>query len=152
VKAFYTRCSSIPVQQVPIIFTEMYIRWQWMSIAVCRNKVSDKCLCCGRYYKFDLFFIWRNSPLWARASSFTRFLYHTQRRTTVGRTLLDVWSARHREFYLTKHYSHNRQTSMPPVEFEPKISAGERPQTYALPRGHWDRHNFETYRYKMSSS
>jgi hypothetical protein len=30
---------------------------------------------------------------------------------------------------------------MPPVEFEPTISAGERPQTYALDRaaGHWDR-------------
>jgi hypothetical protein len=26
---------------------------------------------------------------WARASSFTRFLDHTQRRTTVSRTLLD---------------------------------------------------------------
>jgi len=30
---------------------------------------------------------------------------------------------------------------MPPVEFEPTILAGERPQTYALDRaaGHWDR-------------
>jgi hypothetical protein len=29
---------------------------------------------------------------------------------------------------------------MPPVEFEPTISAGKRPQTYALDRavGHWD--------------
>ena len=34
-------------------------------------------------------FIWRNSPQWARASSFTRFLDHTQRRATVGRTPLD---------------------------------------------------------------
>ena len=33
-------------------------------------------------------FVWRNSPTpqWARASSFTRFLYHTQRRTT-GRVI-----------------------------------------------------------------
>jgi hypothetical protein len=30
--------------------------------------------------------------------------------------------------------THNRQTSMPPVRFEPTISAGERPQTYALHR------------------
>jgi hypothetical protein len=29
---------------------------------------------------------------------------------------------------------HTRQTSMPPVEFEPTISAGERLQTYALDR------------------
>jgi hypothetical protein len=32
---------------------------------------------------------WRDSPQWARASSFTKFLDHTQRRTTVGRTPLD---------------------------------------------------------------
>ena len=35
------------------------------------------------------YFIWRNAAQWARAFSFTRFLGHTQRRTTVGRTLLD---------------------------------------------------------------
>ena len=31
-------------------------------------------------------------------------------------------------------HTHNRQTSMHPVGFEPTISAGERPQTYALDR------------------
>ena len=62
------------------------------------------------------------------------FLDHTQRRTTVGRTLLDEWSARRRDLYLTTHNTQNRQTSMPPVGFEPTISAGERPQTYALDR------------------
>jgi len=36
--------------------------------------------------------------------------------------------------YLTTHNTHNRQTSMPPVGFEPTISAAERPQTYALDR------------------
>ena len=36
-----------------------------------------------------VFLIWRNSLQWAKASSFTRFLDHTQRRTTVGRTPLD---------------------------------------------------------------
>ena len=55
------------------------------------------------------------------------FLDHTQRRSTVGRTPLDEWSARRRDLYLTIHDTHNRQISMPPVEFEPKISAGERP-------------------------
>jgi hypothetical protein len=29
------------------------------------------------------------APQWARASSFTRFIDYTQRRTTVGRTPLD---------------------------------------------------------------
>ena len=55
-------------------------------------------------------------PRWARASSFTWFLDHTQRRTTVGSTPLDEWSARCRE----------------PVGFEPTNSAVEWPQTYAV--------------------
>jgi hypothetical protein len=79
-------------------------------------------------------FFWLNSPQWAWDSSFLRFLDHTQRRITVGRTPLDEGTARNREFYLTTHDTHNRQTSMPPVVFEPTISAGERPQTYALDR------------------
>jgi hypothetical protein len=36
-------------------------------------------------------FFWRNNPQWAGASSFTRFLDHTQRCTTVGRAPLDEW-------------------------------------------------------------
>ena len=49
-----------------------------------------------------------DSPQWARFSSFTRFLDHTQRRTTIGRTPLDEWSARRRDLYLTTHNTHNR--------------------------------------------
>jgi hypothetical protein len=62
---------------------------------------------------------------WATASSFTRFLGHTQRHTAVGRIPLNEWSARRRDLYLTTHNTHIRQASMPPVEFEPTISAGE---------------------------
>jgi len=40
---------------------------------------------------------WHNSPQWARASSFTRFLDHTRRSTTVSRTPLDEWSACRRD-------------------------------------------------------
>ena len=57
---------------------------------------------------------------------FLVFLDHTQRRSTDGRIPLDEWSARRRDLYLTTHDTHNRQISMPPVGFEPKISAGER--------------------------
>jgi hypothetical protein len=57
----------------------------------------------------------------------TRFLDHTQRRATVSRTPLDKRSARRRDLYLTTHSTHNRQTSMPPVGFEPTIAAGELP-------------------------
>ena len=63
---------------------------------------------------------------------FLMFLDHTQRRSTVGRTPLYEWSACRGDLYLTTHNIHNRQTSMPPVGFEPTISAGERPQTYSL--------------------
>jgi len=55
------------------------------------------------------------------------FVYHTQRRNTVGRTPLDEWSSRGRELYLTTRKTHNRQTSMPLVGFELTISASERP-------------------------
>ena len=74
------------------------------------------------------------APNGAIASSLTRFLDHTQRHTTFGRTPLDERSARCRDLYLTTHNTHNRQISMPPVAFEPTISAGERPKTYALDR------------------
>ena len=57
---------------------------------------------------------------------FLMFLDHTKRRSTVGRTPLDEWSARRRDLSLTTHDTHNRQISMPPVGFEPTISAGER--------------------------
>ena len=83
---------------------------------------------------FVCFLAQQPPPPVRRASSITRFLDHTQRSTTVGKTPLDVWSARRRDLYLTTHNTHNRQTSMPPVGFEPTISASERPQTYALDR------------------
>ena len=60
------------------------------------------------------------------------FLDHTRRRTTVGRTPLDEWSALRRDLCLTTHDTHNRQISMPLVGFEPTISAGERPQAAHL--------------------
>ena len=59
---------------------------------------------------------------------FFMFLDHTQRRTTVGRTPLDEWSARRRDLYLTTHDTYNGQIFMPPVGFKPTISADERPQ------------------------
>jgi len=62
------------------------------------------------------------------------FLDHAQRHTTVGRTLLDEWSARLRDHYLTTHNTHKRQTFTPLAGFEPAISTGERSQTYALDR------------------
>ena len=64
-----------------------------------------------RCYNSPFFILyWRYNSLWvcilqpssgAIASSRMRFLDHTQRRTRVGRTPLDEWSARRRDLYLT---------------------------------------------------
>jgi hypothetical protein len=73
-------------------------------------------------------------PQWARASSFTKFLDHTQWCATVCRTPLGERSARRRDLYLTTHNTYNRQTSMRPAGFESTVSAGERLQTHVLDR------------------
>jgi hypothetical protein len=82
-------------------------------------------------YMHTFSFLWRCCPTRAMETSFLRFLDHTERRSTVGRTPLDEYSARGRELYLTTHNNHNRKSSMPPAGFEPTIPAGERLQTYA---------------------
>ena len=52
------------------------------------------------------FFLWRCDPTRVMASSFLRFLDHTQRHTTAGRTPLDEWSTHCRDLYLTTHNKH----------------------------------------------
>jgi hypothetical protein len=59
-------------------------------------------------------------------------LDHTHTHTTVSRTPLDEVSASHRDLYLTTQTLYKRQTSMPPVGFEPMIPASTQLQTYAL--------------------
>ena len=54
---------------------------------------------------------------------------HTHAR---DRTLLEELSTRRRNLYLMTHNTHNRQTSMPTVGFEPTITASERLQNYTL--------------------
>ena len=84
-------------------------------------------------YLFFLFpFLWHRSPTQARATSFFKFLDHTQWHITVGRTPLDEWSARRKDLYLATHNTQNRQTSMSPEGFEPTIPSIGRPQTLAL--------------------
>jgi len=65
-----------------------------------------------QYTKVFLFcFLWRCSPTRAMASPFLRFLDHTQRRITVGRTPLDEWTTRRRDLYLTTH-KNSQQTNI----------------------------------------
>ena len=92
----------------------------------------------NNYYIFC--FLWRCGPTWAMASSFTRFLDHTQRRITVSRTPLDEWSARRRDLYLTSHNTHNSKTPMPPSGIRThNLSRREAADLRLIPRGHWDR-------------
>ena len=77
-------------------------------------------------YSIIFFFLWCCSTLQGLASSNLRFLDHTQRRITVGRTPLGERSARRRDLYLITNNTRSRKTSMPPRKFEPTISAGER--------------------------
>ena len=84
------------------------------------------------YYYYYLFLPWRNWPPSGPGPpyylGFTITLWHT----TLGSIPLDEWPARHKDLYLTTHNTHNRQTSMPPVRFEPAIPANEPPQTHIL--------------------
>jgi hypothetical protein len=54
---------------------------------------------------YVVFCLWSDSPQWAKASLFTRYLDHTQRRTTVGRTPLDGRP-------LPENTQHSQQTSI----------------------------------------
>jgi hypothetical protein len=104
----------------------------WNEILNCYLALSAQYKWTDTHFLFACF--WSDSPQWARVSSFTKFLDRAQRRTTVGRTPLDKWSSRRRDLYLATHNTHNRQTSMRSMWFEPTISAGERAHIYDLDR------------------
>ena len=79
------------------------------------------------------------APQWAMASSFTRFLDHTQRCNTICRIPLNEWSACRRDLYL-HNTQHSQQTDI-------HASGGIRTHNLSRraaadlrlrPRGHWD--------------
>jgi hypothetical protein len=89
-----------------------------------------------------LFVCGATAPQLARASSSTRFLDHTQRHTTLGRTPLGEWSARRRVLYLTTHnttdvHAHRRiRTHI--------LSTRAAADLRLRPCGHWDRQQAAT--------
>ena len=98
------------------------------------------------WYKHSPFFFGATapppSPKWARASSFMRFLDHTQRRTTVGRTPLDEWSIRRRDLYLTTHNTRRRTDIHAPGGIRThSLSRRADADLRIRPRGHVDRHS-----------
>ena len=91
------------------------------------------------YLPTSVCLFWRDSPYSTSASSFTRFLDHTQRRTRVGRIPLDEWTAWHRDLYLTTHNNQNRRISMPPgVIRNHNLSRRASLHLCLWPQGYWD--------------
>jgi hypothetical protein len=86
-----------------------------------------------------LFFPWRNSPQWARASSLSRLHDHTQ---TKSHCVGFLWTSDQpdAENSTSQHNTHNRQTSISPSGIQtrnPSKRASSRIPRLRL-RGHWD--------------
>jgi len=79
-------------------------------------------MACRRYIQWYISYLIAITNGWV-----WRGLLITHNATQSVGLLLDEWSARPRDLYLTTCNTHNRQTSMPPVGFEPTTPAGERP-------------------------
>ena len=92
----------------------------WLRFVFCITTWKLPVLSMFGTYLF--FYYLAQQPQWARVSSFKRFLYHTQWRTTIGMTPLDEWSARRRDLYPTKHTLSRRGAA----------------DLRLRPRGHWD--------------
>jgi len=130
---FYSNeaCNYRVLSRKGLVVTEC-IRW-WLyrpllrKVLLRKGDISSKSIC------LVCLFLARQPPSGPGPPHSWGFLDYTQRRTTVGRTPLDKWSARRRDLYLTTHITYKKQTSMSPVGFK-TLSAGERPQTYALDR------------------
>jgi hypothetical protein len=93
-------------------------------------------------------------PQWARASSFTRFLDHTQRRTTVRKTPLDEWLARrllpdNNITFTTDRLPCPRWDSNP----QSKQASGHRPTQTMRPLGpafyYFSHTNFESMKWSL---
>jgi len=83
----------------------------------------------------SLFWFCRDRPQCVMASSFSRFLVYTLRRTTVGRIPLNEGSARRRDLYLTTHNTHNWQTSCRRWDSNPQSQQASGLRS----RGYWRR-------------
>ena len=95
------------------------------------------------FSKYDTLFSCTKSPSGPRPPCY-RGLTITLRHTTVGRTPLDEWSFRRRDFYLTAHNSHNKQTSMLPSGIRPHNPSKRAATELRRPRDHWD-HQIEHF-------
>ena len=84
-----------------------------------------------------IYFLWRCGPTLGIVSSILRFQDHTQRRTTIGRTPLDEWSTRRKDFYLTAQ-SHQKNIHATGGIRTHNHSKREAADLRLRTRGHWE--------------
>jgi hypothetical protein len=109
----------------------------WTRSLQTTKTLTDVCM----YTPFIIIIIFSGSAAHRGLSPphITRFLDHTQRSATVGRTPLDEWSARRRDHYLTTHNTHTTN-----IHASGGLRTHDRSRRAAVhlrlrPRGHWDR-------------
>jgi len=122
-----------------IILKMYYVKCPSVTLSLFRQCNSNSRRMNTGKNKIYVCFLWRYDPTRVMASSFLRFLDHTQRRTTVGRTPLDEWSGRRRDLCLTTPNTHNRQISMPHGTRTHDLSRRAAADLRLRPRGHWGR-------------
>jgi len=94
---------------------------------------------CYYIYIYIFFFLLFCGAAAQRGPHSWGFLDHKQRRTTVGRTSLDEWSARRSDIYLTTKI-HNRHIHSPGGITIHDLSRRSATHLRFRPRGDWDRH------------
>jgi len=117
-----------------LIYGKMFenkIYWTYICVLISQQNLSQIFLMLRRIQRHTIiiFSLWCCGPTRVMVSSSLRFLHHTQRLITVGRTPMDEWSAGRRDVHLTTHNTQKRKTSTTPKEFEPhsEEASGRRP-------------------------
>jgi hypothetical protein len=95
------------VVQYPLLYVTLrYVIRKLPALSFLRSISVWHSYCISKHSEYIIvyhviFFLWRCNSTLSIASSFLRFLDHTQRRTTVGRTTMDESLAGRRGLYLT---------------------------------------------------
>ena len=116
-------------------------------IAICPRTFSNHVwwsllMACRRYIQWYISYFKFNHKWLMFVSWYMRFLYHTQRQTTVSRIPLDEWSACSQR-PLPDNTQHSKQTNIHAAGGIQTLDLRRRATTdlRLRPRGHWDRHS-----------
>jgi hypothetical protein len=105
------------------------------------------------YFNHINFFRGHNSPSGLGPPHYHGFTL-TLRHISLGRTLLNEWSARRTDLYLTIYATliRERERSIPPAGFEPTVPESERPQTHTVDRAATGFSHINYYRNKFDTA